>query len=416
MAVTILSNGAEVVVDSQIYSWDSNFRVLGSMLAGSSLGREDLHDPLYVYRTQRSVRIVVDFLAGNLAQVPMHGFEVEDDGDRRRLNRDHPLARTLRKPHPTATAYELKRQLGIDRCLFNRWAAIKAADDRGAVRLVRLPPRKWQYRRDQFDLPASVVWRPSPTADAVEIPLESLVWMDGYWPDDQSSPVDALYELLNEEAESSDYRAGLWANGARIPGWIERPVAAPKWSDLAKSNFKAGWRDYAAGGSRVGREPILEDGMIYHQTTGVSPRDGQQIEARKLSISEVAAAFQIPAVFVGLLDSTSHSNVSAYREQLYADVLGSHFQEIEQAFNARLVPEFDSSGSLFIEFTVAEKLRLAFEDQARIFQTTTGGPFMTRNEARQRLNLPRLDGADELIVPLNVIEGGQASPTDSAPD
>jgi hypothetical protein len=38
---------------------------------------------------------------------------------------------------------------------------------------------------------------------------------------------------------------------------------------------------------------------------------------------------------------------------------------------------------------------------------------MTRAEARARLNLPHLEGTDELIVPLNVLEGGQASPTDS---
>jgi hypothetical protein len=41
---------------------------------------------------------------------------------------------------------------------------------------------------------------------------------------------------------------------------------------------------------------------------------------------------------------------------------------------------------------------------------------MTRNEARATQNLPAIEGGDELIVPLNVVEGGQASPQDSAPD
>jgi hypothetical protein len=48
-------------------------------------------------------------------------------------------------------------------------------------------------------------------------------------------------------------------------------------------------------------------------------------------------------------------------------------------------------------------------------QTATGAPIMTRNEARQRMNLPHLPGADDLVVPLNVLVGGQASPTDSVP-
>lgn len=38
---------------------------------------------------------------------------------------------------------------------------------------------------------------------------------------------------------------------------------------------------------------------------------------------------------------------------------------------------------------------------------------MTRNEARADNNLPPVEGGDELIVPLNVIQGGQASPTDT---
>ena len=41
---------------------------------------------------------------------------------------------------------------------------------------------------------------------------------------------------------------------------------------------------------------------------------------------------------------------------------------------------------------------------------------MTRNEARADNNLPPVDGGDELIVPLNVITGGQASPQDTHMD
>ena len=47
--------------------------------------------------------------------------------------------------------------------------------------------------------------------------------------------------------------------------------------------------------------------------------------------------------------------------------------------------------------------------------TSTGAPWLTRNEARARANLPAIDGADELVVPLNVLTGGMASPRDTAP-
>ena len=52
-------------------------------------------------------------------------------------------------------------------------------------------------------------------------------------------------------------------------------------------------------------------------------------------------------------------------------------------------------------------------ERVQALQSATGGPVMTRAEARERLDLPYLEGTEELIVPLNVIQGGQASPTDS---
>ena len=41
---------------------------------------------------------------------------------------------------------------------------------------------------------------------------------------------------------------------------------------------------------------------------------------------------------------------------------------------------------------------------------------MTVNETRARFNLPRVDGGDELVTPLNVLVGGLASPRDTAPE
>jgi hypothetical protein len=89
---------------------------------------------------------------------------------------------------------------------------------------------------------------------------------------------------------------------------------------------------------------------------------------------------------------------------------------IAEELSLQLLGDFEDSEGTYLEFNLAEKLRGSFEEQAAQLQASVGGPFMTRNEARATQNLPAIDGGDELIVPLNVIEGGQASPQDSAPD
>ena len=246
-----------------------------------------------------------------------------------------------------------------------------------------------------------------------------MLWLDGY-PVGGTSPLEALADMLAEERESSKYRRELWEGGARMPGWIERPADAPPWSvpataggESGRDRFRTGWQAYASGGLRAGRTPILEDGMKYHaEPGGITPESAQQLEARKFSIAETAAYFHVPPVFVGLLDNANYSNVTAYREILYSDTLGTWLQQIQQAYNARLLthPLIEASEDDFVEFNVAEKLRMSFDEQARIFQVATGAPIMLRSEARQRLNLPFIPGTDDLIVPLNLAVDGQQNP------
>lgn len=390
-------------------------QVIGSAASVEDLSGGDMRDPRYVWRTQRSVRTVVGFLAKNIAQVPLHAFRLAADGDRDRLPASSALARALKTPHADVTAFEFVQQMVIDRCLWDRYAALKVRTDNG-VELVRLPPNRWKFERDGQDLATAVLWQRT-DGTVARYTLDVVLWTDAYATGVDSTPMDSLFDLLTEQHESAEYRTELWNNGARFPGWIERPLAAPDWATgTARDTFRTGWNAYAKDGVRAGRTPILEDGMMYHElANGVTPEAAQQIEARKLSLAEVAAAFHIPPVFVGLLDDANYANVEAYREQLYADVLGTQFMELGQAYNARYVADVAEHPDEFVEFNVAEKLRLSFEKQAAIFQTATGGPFMTRNEARRRMNLPQLEGADELVVPLNVVIGGQASPTDSAP-
>lgn len=413
MAVFVMSDGIPVELDGRLWSFDSTM----TPVAPNAYIGSHLLDPDKLWRTQPWIRQVVGFLARNIAQVSMHAFERSGD-DRVRV-REGKLAELLANPSPSLTQYDWLHNLVVDVCMRERYAARVRMLDSGELALVRLPPKMWRFKRDEFLSPMAIKtfgsdrqWR--------EYPLTDFFWIDGYpCPDDKDmSPLQSLASILNEEQQAANYRAELWQNGPRIPGVIERPADAPPWSATAKAKFQGGWQKFAAEGARSGETPILEDGMTYKpMTNGISPSDGEQLDTRKFSLAEVAAAFFVPPVFAGL-DQATYSNVKGYREILYSDTLGPWFQRVQQAGNARLVRHrllADVTGQ-FVEFNVQEKLRLAFEEQIRILQSAIGGPFMTRDEGRQRLNLRQLGGeAGELIVPLNVLVGGQASPTDSSP-
>ena len=75
----------------------------------------------------------------------------------------------------------------------------------------------------------------------------------------------------------------------------------------------------------------------------------------------------------------------------------------------------DSHPGLYVEFNIQAKLNGSFEEQGAILQQSVGGPYLTRNEARARLNMPSVDGGDDLIVPLNVTQNGDQNPIPAAP-
>ncbi len=247
-----------------------------------------------------------------------------------------------------------------------------------------------------------------------------MVHFHGYNPDDPRdgfSPVETLRQLLAEEWEAQKYRESMWRNGARISGYITRPEKAPRWSDAARSRFKSEWRDYssdiAAGGT-----PLLEDGMTWN-AGGITPKDAQYIEARQLTREEVATAYHINPVMLGLMRSgQSQGNLSELHQMLYADTLGPYLEMFQQDIELQLLRDVDPTGAgkVYVEFNLRKKLQGSFEAQAAAISSSVGGPWMTRNEGRALYNLPDVPEGDELVTPLNVTEGGLASPRDTAPD
>ncbi|MGK9222061.1 MULTISPECIES: phage portal protein [unclassified Microbacterium] len=367
-----------------------------------------------IYRKQPAVRTVVDFLARNVAQLSIHTFRRIQDTDRERL-RDHPLAMLLSNPNPYTTAYRLIHGLVSDRGIYDRalWVKLKGEA------LVRIPPRLWSIADDENWLnPSTFIIKGSKGKFA--IPAANVVYFRGYNPEDERyglSPIESLRRALSEEYAAGQMREQILRNGARHSGYISRPKDAPTWSDTARQRFRAGWRGQYQGWSATdaGGTPILEDGMTFTPASQ-SAVDLQYVESRKLTREEVAAAYFIPPPMIGMLDNASFSNITEQHKMLYQDTLGPLLMEIKQEIELQILPDFEDTDGVYVEFNMQEKLRGSFEEQAAQLQTSVGAPYLTRNEARARANLPRVEGGDELVVPLNVLIGGQASPTDSAPD
>lgn len=373
--------------------------------------------PAQMWRTQPHLRTVVSFLARNVAQLALHTYERLDETDRRR-DRRSPVATALRRPNADMTGFDLVFALVGDMSLYDVAYWHVSEDPREGWRLRRLPPG-WvsPVARDVFGARAYTVV--SPQGESVDVPASEVLAFSGYHPTDptKGSPtVESLRETLQEQIEAAKYRGQVWRRGGRVSAVLQRPKDAPEWSEGAREAFAADWYSkYTGNGHRAGGTPILEDGMTLNRID-FTAHEQQFVEAAKLSFSTVASAFHVNPTMVGILDNANYSNVREFRRMLYGDTLGPLIAQIEDRVNTFLLPMLGmDSDRFYVEFNIAEKLQGSFEEQAAVMQTMVGAPIMTRNEGRAKFNMAAIDGGDELVTPLNVLIGGQASPTDSAP-
>ena len=372
--------------------------------------------PAQMWATQPHLRTVVSFLARNIAQLGLHTFE--RDGEDRKRDRGSVFAATMRRPNEDQTAFDLVFGLVGDISLYDRayWLTVEDPESPSGWTFRRLPP-PWvtPIARDVFGAKAYTVL--SPEGKSVDVPADQILAFSGYHPSNprKGSPtVEALKATLQEQIEASKYRSQVWKRGGRVSAVLQRPKDAPAWSDAAREQFREDWyAKYTGNGAKAGGTPLLEDGMTLNRID-FNAQEQQFVEAAKLSFATVASAFHVNPTMVGILENANYSNVREFRRMLYGDTLGPILAMIEDRINTFLLPRLGmDSATHYAEFNIGEKLQGSFEEQAAVMQTLVGAPLMTRNEGRAKFNLTAVEGGDALVTPLNVLVGGQASPTDS---
>lgn len=370
-----------------------------------------------MFARRDAYRTVAEAIADGMSTVPFDLYERDEQNGRRKIY-DHPVAAALDEPMPGTSQYRWIESLMLDDVLHDRWAVLVLREDDGSVQLVRLPAKWISFGVDAFRRIVSVELN-RPGVDPYSIPISECIFDVGYDPNPsgKSTKGYAISRTLEAAATELDlgaaYRAKLLAGGPKVPMYVARPMAAPDWiKNGGRDRFKQDFAGYSA--DKAGQVPVLDDGMELKAAPQLLQDTVQYKETRLAAQIEFAIAMHYPPELIGYR-AGNFSNIAALREQLYVDVLGGRIIAFRQALNIGLYRTRLLERRFYVEENVGIRLMGNPELQAKILQTQTGAPIRTVNESRRIMNLPPVPGGDELIVPLNVVKGGLASPTDTAP-
>ena len=372
-----------------------------------------------LYQTQANIRAVVDFLSNSIAQLPLEVYTRNAETDRNR-DRTSAAALTLWRPNSDQTEYEFIRALAIEYFVFGAVYVWVLPDDSPSGFQLRIVPTDWIIGTDFSNAyaPDSIRLCTKNGGTAVDVPRSEFIQFRTYSagnPGGYLSPISALRQTLEEQIQAGKFRKQLWASSGRLNAQIIRPKDVQPFDDESRKRFIDTFRSsWGAGGSKAGSIPLMEDGMEI-KPFQTSFKEQQWQESVTLSREDVAAAYGVNPSLIWHTGTQTYASAKDNARALYSDCLGPVLQMLQQRINSFLLPRLGATPDTYVEFDLTEKLKGSFEERAQILQASVGGPWLTRDEARADNNLPPLPNGQgaEIITPLNVELGGQASPQDT---
>ena len=217
------------------------------------------------------------------------------------------------------------------------------------------------------------------------------------------SPIGVARESIGMGLAAQEYGARFFQNDAKPGGgWIEMPT---NFKDKAqREQFRESWQEAQTGQNR-GKISVLEFGMKFHEV-GPTNKDSQFLEARQFQVSDIARMFRVPPHMVGDLTKSAFANIEQQSLDFKINTMLSWANRWESSIETNLLLEDEQDIDVEFDFTVL--LRGDQAARSAYYHNGILDGWMTRNEARAAENLPSIEGLDEPLLPLNMIEESEA--------
>ena len=349
------------------------------------------------------VRILSEAVAG----LPIHYYEYQDDGSKRKAV-ENPLYFLLHdEPNPDMTSFIFRETLMTHLLLWgNAYAQIIRNGKGEVIALYPLMPNKMSVNRDDdgtiyYLYSKSVDEGKAEDAgyhylrkeDVLHIPGLGFDGLVGY------SPIAMAKNAIGLAIATEEFGSKFFANGAAPSGVLEHPgtIKDPK-------KVREAWMSQFGGSSNSGKVAVLEEGMKYTPIS-ISPEQAQFLETRKFQINEIARIFRVPPHMVGDLEKSSFSNIEQQSLEFVKYTLDPWIVRWEQALNKALLSEKDKN-KYFFKFNVEGLLRGDYQSRMQGYAVARQNGWMSANDIRTLEDLDKIspeDGGDLYLVNGNML-------------
>ncbi|MBI4045841.1 MAG: phage portal protein [Devosia nanyangense] len=340
-----------------------------------SLANEGFAKNPVVYRC---VRMVAE--AAN--SVPL---VVEENG---RRTSDHPVVTLLRRPNPRQSGSELLEAVYAYLQTAGN-AYLEAAIVEGQVRgLFCLRPDRMKVVAGKDGWPAAYAYSVGGRTRQLSqepAPVPKVLHMALFHPLDDHygmAPLEAAQQSLDIHNASAQWNKSLLDNAARPSGALVYSMGEGNLSPDQFDRLKTELEEHFAGAMNAGRPMVLEGGLDW-KTIALSPRDMDFIEARHGAARDIALAFGVPPMLLGLPGDNTYSNMVEANRALWRQTVMPLVRRVADDLSYWLAPAFGGA-TLVPDFDAVEALT---EDRAAMWERVGAASFLSDEEKRGLLGV-----------------------------
>jgi HK97 family phage portal protein len=230
-------------------------------------------------------------------------------------------------------------------------------------------------------------------------------------------------ELVALDTDIDLYANYVMQNGAKPSGLFRTDQVIPdgKYKEIA-GRLKEAWASMTGSKqtdlSKPGQGMLLDQGMTFETVKMLTLQDADAAKLKEQTTNRICALFGVPPQMLGLANG-KFNNTQTLLDEFYKTTMYPMIINIEQKFKQQLLKGYPN---LSIRFDTKDFLKGASLDQMNFVTAGVSAGIMTPNEAREYLNMPKVDGGDELpaldpakISQTNVPIGAKTAKIDPIP-
>ncbi len=325
----------------------------------------------------------VRLIAEAATRVPL---VAEEEG--KRLD-GHPLLTLLSRPNPHQSGSEmLEAAYAYLQTAGN--AYLKAAIADGEVKgIYVLRPDRMRVLAQADGWPAAYTYSTGTGSETLRVetaPMSEVLHMALFHPLDDYyglSPLEAALQSLDLHNAASRWNKALLDNSARPSGALVYSAGGGRLTDEQFRRLKEELEGAFQGAANAGRPMVLEGGLDW-KSIGISPKDMDFIEAKHVAAREIALAFGVPPMLLGIPGDNTYANLAEANRSFWRQTVVPLVRRVTDDLSFWLTPGFGGRVRIVPNFDEVEALA---EDQASRWTRIGGASFLSDEEKRAMLGV-----------------------------